>query len=68
MADHEKTHDDLRKCAKGAHGNKGTIGNCEAQFTAVPGTTVEGGKVFLTPDGTATFITDGGKVFGGKVF
>ena len=65
MPDHAKTHDDLRKCAKD---HKQNVGKCEADFTAIPGNTVEGGKVFVTPDGTATFITDGGKVFGGKVF
>ena len=68
MADHKKTHDDLRNCVKGAHGDKAQIAICEGTASAAPDTTVEGGKVFMTPDGTATFVTDGGKVFGGKVF
>jgi hypothetical protein len=57
---------DLKKCIKDAHGDVAKIAACEATASAAPGTTTDGGKVFSIPDGSAVFVTNGGKVFGGK--
>jgi hypothetical protein len=56
----------LKQCL--ADGIK-TKTQCYADFQKATGATAEGGKVFVTPDGEATSVTTGGKVFnGGKVF
>ena len=57
---------DLKKCL--ADGVKSKT-ECYNDFQKAANATIEGGKVFVTPDGEATSVTTGGKVFnGGKVF
>ena len=53
-----------------ANGNKQKIDKAKDDFVAEGGTKgpQEGGKVFTDSTGEAVFVTDGGKVFGGKVF
>ena len=58
-------HDDLKSCLKAAGNDPAKKADCQAKFSGAGGT-VDGGKVFVTPDGQATFVTDGGKVFSGK--
>ena len=55
-------------CLKNAH-TKADRDACEATYAQESGEKPDGGKVFEAGDGTATFVTDLGKVFtGGKVF
>jgi hypothetical protein len=65
VPDDKKAQDDLRKCMKAAGNDAAKRAACEAAFKA-DGGSVDGGKVFTTPDGEATFVTNGGKVFNGK--
>jgi hypothetical protein len=60
-----KPQEDLRTCLHKAGKDAAKVADCETKFKS-DGGTVEGGKVFLTPDGDTTFRTDGGKVFSGK--
>ncbi|MFL5641261.1 MAG: hypothetical protein ACJ77V_02585 [Chloroflexota bacterium] len=62
MPDHQKTQDDLRTCLKRAGNDPAAQSACETAFKAAGGT-VEGGKVFTTPDADGTAGTNGGKVF-----
>ena len=57
----------LKQCMKAAT-TQAARDACQLQFDQEPGATTTGGKVFSTPDGNAVFVTNGGKVFGGKVF
>lgn len=67
--DQKNALDDLKKCMKAAKGDKAKRDACEATFDATQGATTEGGKVFSISDGSAVFVSNGGKVFGGgKVF
>jgi hypothetical protein len=55
---------DLKKCMKDCNGNTACMNACEAAFLQAGGTvTPDGGKVFTAPDGSAGFVTNGGKVF-----
>ena len=68
MANDQKILGDLKQCLKDCHGDAACMAACQAAFEGSSGTT-EQGKVFVTPDGSTAFVTDGGKVFnGGKVF
>lgn len=53
-----------------AKGDKQKIDKAKDDFVAEGGTKgpQEGGKVFTDTTGDTIFVTDGGKVFGGKVF
>ena len=64
MADDPKILADLKKCMKEANGNAAKMAACQTTFVAAGGTvTPDGGKVFSAPNGSATFVTNGGKVF-----
>ena len=64
MANDQKMLADLRKCMRDANGDAGAMTVCENTFKAAGGKTKQdGGKVFSTPDGSAAFVTNGGKVF-----
>jgi hypothetical protein len=58
-------HDDLKTCLHQAGNDATKLAACETKFKSAGGT-VEGGKVFVTPNGDATVRTNGGKVFSGK--
>ena len=59
----------LKQCLRDAGNDAVKKAACQKTFADSEGATTEGGKVFVTPDGEATFVTNGGKVFhGGKVF
>jgi len=60
-----KPQDDLRSCMHAAGKDTAKQAECETKFKSAGGI-VEGGKVFITPDGDSTFVTNGGKVFSGK--
>ena len=60
-----KSQDDLRSCLKAAGKDAAKQAACQAAFEGAGGT-VDGGKVFMTPEGDATFTTNGGKVFVGR--
>ena len=64
------TVEELDQCIVAANGNTGKIRQCERDFVDQGGTEgqTEGGKVFSDTDGGKVFVTEGGKVFGGKVF
>jgi hypothetical protein len=64
------TVEELAKCIADANGNKGKIKQCQRDFTDGGGTEgpQEGGKVFTDTKGGKVFVTDDGKVYGGKVF
>ena len=51
----------LKRCLRDAH-NDSDRAECQRKFEG-DGGTVDGGKVFTSPDGTAVYVTDGGKVF-----
>ena len=64
MADDQKILADLKKCMKDAKGDPGRMDACQTAFQQAGGTvTPDGGKVFATPNGSAAFVTNGGKVF-----
>jgi len=54
---------DLIACLDEANGNPHKVVNCQTKFEHAGGKT-DGGKVFIAPDGSAVYVTDGGKVFG----
>ena len=62
MPDRNATHNELRRCLAAAGSSASKKLDCQRKFEAAGGK-VEGGKVFFTPDGEATFVTNGGKVF-----
>jgi hypothetical protein len=62
MPDHQKAHNDLRTCLRNAGSDTNAQADCATKFKAAGGT-VEGGKVFTTPDADGTAGTNGGKVF-----
>ena len=64
------TVEDLARCIEAANGNTGKIKACEREFTGGGGTEgpKEDGKIFSDTNGGKVFVTEGGKVFGGKVF
>lgn len=64
MPDQQAAHAALRVCLKAAGRDPAEQAKCLVPFKAAGGT-VDGGKVFMTPDGTATSQTNGGKVFSG---
>jgi hypothetical protein len=64
--DPKKSLTDLKQCLKDAGGDAGKMATCQAAFSASPGTTTDGGKVFSIPDGSGVYVTDGGKVFSFK--
>ena len=64
---HKRAQDALKKCLNDAKTGADKAA-CLTKFGAAVGVAPQGGKVFETPDGEATFVTTGGKVFGGKVF
>jgi len=64
MPDHQATQNQLRTCLKKAGNDPDERANCQRDFETAGGTvTPDGGKVFSTPDGDATFQANGGKVF-----
>ena len=67
MAPENQAIKKLKQCMKTAT-TQGDRDACQAAFEQSQGATTTGGKVFSTPDGNAVFVTNGGKVFGGKVF
>jgi hypothetical protein len=64
------TVEELAQCIADADGNNGKINKCQKDFKDGGGTEgpQEGGKVFSDTNGGKVFVTNGGKVFGGKVF
>jgi hypothetical protein len=62
--DVQRLAQEIRKC----HGDAACQKAAEDAFAAKADTTVEGGKVFTDDQGDTIFVTNGGKVFGGKVF
>jgi hypothetical protein len=69
MPDEHQILAELKRCMRDCHGNQDCMDACQAAFEQAGGTvTPDGGKVFLAPDGSEAFVTNGGKVFGGKVF
>ena len=58
---------ELKQCMKAAT-TQAQRDACQARSSRAQGATTTGGKVFGTADGNGVFVTDGGKVFGGKVF
>jgi hypothetical protein len=70
LEDRSVTVEELAKCIADANGNNGKIKQCQRKFTDEGGTEgpQDGGKVFSDTNGGKVFVTDGGKVFGGKVF
>lgn len=68
MAPPSQAQKNLKACLKNAH-TKADRDACQATYAQESGEKPDGGKVFEAGDGTATFVTDSGKVFtGGKVF
>ena len=68
VANHDPALKTLKACLKTATTSAAKAA-CRQAYADSEGATTEGGKVFVTPDGEAQFVTDGGKVFhGGKVF
>jgi hypothetical protein len=64
VADDQKILAELKKCMKDAKGDPGRMASCQTTFVQAGGTvTPDGGKVFATPNGSAAFVTNGGKVF-----
>ncbi len=64
MADDPKILADLKKCMRDAKGNADKMATCQTTFVSAGGTvTPDGGKVFSAPNGSAAFVTNGGKVF-----
>ena len=62
--DQTKILADLKKCMRDCNGNTACMANCQKTFEDAGGTvTPDGGKVFSTADGSAAFVTTGGKVF-----
>jgi hypothetical protein len=70
MEDRQVTVEELAKCIADANGNQGKIKKCQKDFTDGGGTEgpEDGGKIFSDTNGGKVFVTNGGKVFGGKVF
>ena len=63
MANDHKILGDLKKCMRAAK-NDAERKACETAFSQAGGAVApEGGKVFTAPDGSAGFVTNGGKVF-----
>ena len=60
---------DLKECMKGANGDPGREGRLRGELRRGSGWHHRRRKVFSTADGNGVFVTtNGGKVFGGKVF
>jgi hypothetical protein len=60
----------LAQKIKAANGDDQKINDAKQKFVDEGGAAgvQEGGKVFSDVSGDTVFVTDGGKVFGGKVF
>lgn len=69
MPDEHQALARLKQCIRNCGGDQACIDACQAEFEQAGGKVApDGGKVFTAPDGSEIFVTDGGKVFGGKVF